>query len=501
MSLSAANTFSRAIEQNETRRILMNTFDYFKQICKIPRESGNEEGMRQYLLSWANEKGFEAIRDKAGNIIIRTGATTGYENAPSVALQGHMDMVCVKVPNSAHNFLTDPIDVYEDGDFLRARGTSLGGDDGIAVAMVQSLFTDTEAKHGPLEAIFTFSEETGMDGAFSLDGSLIRSRRMINIDSEEEGVIYIGCAGGIDLVGKASYDMDDVPSDWDTVEIFITGLKGGHSGGEIHQQRLNAISALSRIMVTLGESGVPFMIGNLHGGIRRNVIPFQARCTFALPSSAIEGAKSIIEKTVCEIKEENKYEEPDFTVETKDSVHGAIRLLKAVDPDLSMLVTKALFACPHGVFAMSKALPGIVETSNNLAIVKFEHGQLEIQISVRSNIDSAKYLLVNKIRVIFESFGLDCKIGDGYPSWAPNPNSELANFCADAYEQLTGKKPTVTAIHAGLECGVINSKCPGMDSISIGPNMYDVHSVNEHISISSTKRMYDFIKYMLSTMK
>ncbi len=479
----------------------MDTFDYFRTICKIPRESGNEEGMRQHLLSWAKENGFDAIRDKAGNIIIRSEATPGYENTPSVALQGHMDMVCVKVPNSAHDFLKDPIDMYEDGDFIRARGTSLGGDDGIAVAMVQALFTDPDAKHGKLEAIFTFSEETGMDGAFSLDGSLIKSRRMINIDSEEEGVIYIGCAGGIDLVGTSSYDMDDVPSDWDTIEIFVSGLKGGHSGGEIHQQRLNAISALSRIMVTLGENGVPFMVGDLHGGIRRNVIPFQAKCTFALPASAEDDAKAIIEKTFNEMKEENKYEEPNFTVTTKDSVHGTVRLLKAVDSELSMLVAKALFACPHGVFAMSKAIPGIVETSDNLAIVRFEHGKLELQVSVRSNIDSAKYLLVNKIRTILESFGLDCRIGDGYPSWAPDPDSQLANVCAQAYEHLTGKKPVVTAIHAGLECGVINSKCPGMDSISIGPNMYDVHSVNEHISISSTKRMYDFIKYLLSTMK
>ncbi|MBP5757017.1 MAG: aminoacyl-histidine dipeptidase, partial [Spirochaetales bacterium] len=248
----------------------MDTFEYFKQLCKIPRESGNEEGVRQYLLSWAKDNNFEAVRDSAGNIIIRAEATKGCENIPSVALQGHMDMVCVKTAESKHDFLKDPIEVYEDGDFLKAKDTSLGGDDGIAIAMVQALFTDPSAKHGPLEAIFTFSEETGMDGAFGLDGSLIRSRRLINIDSEEEGIIYIGCAGGIDLVGKASYEMKDVPSDWDTIEISLSGLKGGHSGGEIHQQRLNAVKALSRILVSIELSGIPFMLHSFKGGTRRN---------------------------------------------------------------------------------------------------------------------------------------------------------------------------------------------------------------------------------------
>ena len=478
----------------------MDTFEYFKELCKIPRESGNEEGVRQYLLSWAKENGFEAVRDGAGNIIIRAQATKGCENIPSVALQGHMDMVCVKTPESKHDFLTDPIEVYEDGDFLKAKDTSLGGDDGIAIAMVQALFTDPSAKHGPLEAIFTFSEETGMDGAFGLDGSLIRSRRLINIDSEEEGIIYIGCAGGIDLVGKASYEMKDVPSDWDTIEISLGGLKGGHSGGEIHQQRLNAIKALARILVSVELSGIPFMIHSLSGGTRRNVIPSEARCSICLPEETKHDAVAMIVKTFEDIKAEYSIEEPNFCISKACSHHGAVKVSTAIDADLSLLLVKALDACPHGVYTRSKAIPGIVETSDNLAIVNVENGVLDVQISVRSSVDSAKLHLVNVAKIILESFGISCTIGDGYPSWTPDPKSKLAKFCAEAYEEQTGKKPVITAIHAGLECGVINSKCPGMDSVSIGPDMFDIHSTNERLSISSTKRTYKFIKHLLSIM-
>ncbi len=479
----------------------MDTFDYFYQICKIPRESGNEEGMRQYLLAWAEDNGFEGIRDKAGNIIVRTEATEGYENVPYVALQSHMDMVCVKVAGSKHNFLTDPIEVYQDGDFLRAKDTSLGGDNGIGVAMTMALFTDPNAKHGPLEALFTFSEETGMDGAYNLEGSLIRSKKMLNLDSEEEGIIYIGCAGGIDLVGNMKCEISELPINWDTLEIKLSGLKGGHSGGEIHNQRLNAISALARILVSLEDIEVPFRINYLNGGTKRNVIPFSAECSICVPVSLKEKAAQQIQSTFEVIKAENKYEEPGFEIMKRCTAHGAVKAESAIDEDVSLLIAKALFACPHGVYAYSKAIPGIVETSDNLAIVRLNDGELNLQISVRSNSDTAKYYLVNRIRVILESFGIECKIGNGYPAWNPDPNSELAKFCAEAYEKSTGKKPIITAIHAGLECSVINSKCPGLDSVSIGPEMYDIHSTNERLSIGSTKRSYEFVKYLLEIIR
>ena len=479
----------------------MDMFEYFGEICKIPRESGNEEGMRQYLLSWAKENGFEAIRDSAGNIIVRAEATPGFEDIPYVALQAHMDMVCVKTPESTHDFLTDPIEVYQDGDFLKAKDTSLGGDDGIGIAIAMALFTDRHCVHGPLEALFTFAEETGMNGAYGLDGSLIRSKKMINVDSEDEGTIFIGCAGGIDLVGKASYELEGVPADWDTLEFSLSGLKGGHSGGEIHQQHLNAICALSRMLYSIEETGIPFMLASFNGGTKRNVIPFSATCSICVPEKDKHAVVGRLVKTFEEIKEEYKIEEPGFTLDKRCSAHGAKRFDKAIDAETSMLVIKALFACPHGVFTMSKAIPGIVETSDNLAIVRINEGKLDLQISVRSNVDTAKYYLVDRIKVGLESFGIDCKTGDEYPAWTPNPDSPLARFCAQAYEQQTGKKPVVTAIHAGLECSVINSRCPGMDSVSIGPQLYDIHSTAERLSISSSVRVYEFMRHLLSIIR
>lgn len=476
---------------------MMDLFEYFDQICKIPRESGNEEGMRKYLLSWAKENGIEAQRDEAGNIIARVPATKGYEDRPSIALQGHMDMVCVKVPGSKHDFTKDPIETEIDGDWLKAKETSLGADDGIGVAITMAIFTDKESKHGPLEAIFTFSEETGMDGAFGLDGSLIKSKKLINLDSEEEGIIYIGCAGGVDLVSDTLLETCPVKKDWKPVKLTIGGLKGGHSGGDIHLQRLNAVCAMARILCEIGNVGCQFTIASFNGGTRRNVIPSTCECTILVKEINLCTAKQTIENIAEALKFENKIEEPNLFVKYEEM--ETFTADKALSVTSSMSLAGLLFALPHGVFAMSKALPGIVETSNNLAIVHVsEDGKAHLELSIRSNIDSAKDYLVKKIATIVSAFGFNYKIGDGYPSWTPDPNSKLAAFCAKAYEENTGKKPIVTAIHAGLECGVISSKVPGMDSVSIGPNLVDIHSTNEKVSISSAKRTYDFVKHLLA---
>ena len=477
----------------------MDLFEYFSQICKIPRESGNEEGMRQYLLTWAKENGIEAQRDQAGNIIARVPATKGYEDRPSVALQGHMDMVCVKVPGSKHDFKKDPIETEIDGDWLKAKGTSLGADDGIGVATTMAIFTDKEAQHGPLEAIFTFSEETGMDGAFGLDGSLIKSKKLINLDSEEEGIIYIGCAGGVDLVSDTALESAPANKEWKALKLSIGGLKGGHSGGDIHLQRLNAICAMARILHEISSVGCEFTIASFNGGTRRNVIPSNCECTILVKANQLFAAKQAVEKMTEALKFENKIEEPKLFIECDELASTPEKALSLAS---SMRMTGLLFALPHGVFAMSKALSGIVETSNNLAIVRVsEDGAFHMELSIRSNIDSAKEYLVSKIATIVSAFGFNYKIDDGYPSWAPDPTSPLANFCAKAYEESTGKKPLVTAIHAGLECGVINSKVLGMDSVSIGPDLVDIHSTNEKASISSAKRTYDFVKHVLAIIK
>ncbi|MCR5761097.1 MAG: aminoacyl-histidine dipeptidase [Sphaerochaetaceae bacterium] len=469
------------------------TFKYFLEISSIPRESGNEEGMREYLLKWAKDCGFEGLRDSAGNIIVRRAATKGFEGKKPVALQGHMDMVCVKRENSTHDFTKDPIDVVLDGDFLRARDTSLGGDNGIAVAMTMALFTDEGAEHGPLEAIFTFGEETGLYGAFALDASLIKSRRMINLDSEEEGVIYIGCAGGVDV--KGSLAVKKQKGEGAKIAVKIAGLKGGHSGGEIHLQRVNAISAASRMIEALDGEGLEFCLVSFDGGTRRNVIPSTCSFEVIVDEREAEKAVSIIKKASEEIKKENRYEEPDFRAEVSLEKGCTCVSLSAED---SRKIVKALFASPSGVYANSLAVKGVVETSDNLAIARLNEKDFTVEFSVRSLSDSAMNMLGRKIVSILEAFGFKTNFEESYPSWTPDPSSSLASFCAKAWEDCTGKKAVLTSIHAGLECGVINSKIEGMDSVSIGPDLYDVHTVNEHLSISSTERMYDFVKYLLS---
>lgn len=481
----------------------MNTFDYFRQICQIPRESGNEEGMRAYLLNWAEENNLEAVRDKAGNIIVYCPASEGCEDRPCVALQGHMDMVCVKTPDSSHDFTKDPIEVFQDGDFLKAKDTSLGGDDGIAVAMTMALFTDRSLKHGPLEAIFTFSEETGMDGAFALDGSLVRSRRMINLDSEDEGVIYIGCAGGIEVDSSLKLNITDVSSDYETVEISVSGMKGGHSGGEIHMQRANAIQVLSRMLYAPLSDGLEVRLAAFDGGTRRNVIAGSASAVICIPSDV---KKDIMHRILGEfetIRKEYVFSDPDMTC-THHCTHCNPELKKAekaADRESSEKIIRSVFCAPHGVYSRSLAVKDVIETSDNLAIAHLDADSFSLVFSVRSLVNSAKVLLAHKIKTIMDSFGYTSEIGGDYPSWAPDPSSPLAAFCAEAWKKTTGRDAVLTSIHAGLECGIINSRIPGMDSVSIGPNLYDVHSVNEKLSISSTERMVEFVKYLLEIIR
>jgi len=481
----------------------METFNYFKQICGIPRESGNEDGIRSFLLAWARENNFRARTDSAGNVIVYRDATEGYENVPPVCLQGHMDMVCVKTPESNHNFLTDPIETVEKDGFLYARDTSLGADNGIALAMTMALFTDPDAKHGPLEALFTFSEETGMFGAFGLDGNLIKSRRMINLDSEEEGIIYIGCAGGTDVHGTFCSDLQSVPEDWEPVFIKVGGMKGGHSGGEIHRQRANAIKVLSLMLCALEQEDRPFMLSSIDGGTRRNVIPSEASCVICLPTETKKASMKLILNAFEQAKALYAIEDPGMFNDHYCSNHNSSlkKPEKAFSVQDSKSIARALFCLPHGVASMSKAVEGVVETSQNLAIIKTEGNKVDVDISVRSLVEYAKATQVRVNEYILKNFGFEVETGGDYPSWAPDRESALCAFCAKAWKDVTGKDAVITSIHAGLECGIINSRVPGMDSVSLGPDLFDVHSVNEHLSVASATRVYDFVKHLLSIIR
>lgn len=464
-------------------------WNYFYQLSQIPRESGNEEGVRKFLLAFAKEHNLEAVVDTIGNVILRKKAYPGYENRPSVALQGHMDMVCVKTAESTHNFETDPIELVREGDILRAKDTTLGGDNGIAVAMIMEIFADSQAKHGPLEAIFTVSEETGLTGAFNIEKDLVHSRLLINLDSEEEGVLYIGCAGGLEVDAHLKAEMQDIPSSYTGFTLTASGLLGGHSGGEIHKQRANAIKAVARALVGVETK----MIFDSEGGSKRNVIPSTCSISFAAPLDDTATIEKIISTTQAELQEEYAISDPGLAL----TLHKTELPKKASSALQSENFIRSLYIAPHGVDAMSMTIEGVVETSSNLAILSFKDGVFSVTSSHRSSILSSRDDIARRMGEAMKSGGFEVQYVGGYPSWKPNPDSQLTKFCAQAYEEYTGKQAHITAIHAGLECGIINSRVPGMDSVSFGPNMYDVHSVLERLSLSSVENILGFTRHVL----
>ncbi len=467
-----------------------NLWNYFYDLSQIPRESGNEEGVRQFLLAFAKEHELEAIVDTIGNVILRKRAYPGYESRPSVALQGHMDMVCVKTEESDHDFATDPIQLVREGDTLRAKDTTLGGDNGIAVAMAMDILADPKAKHGPLEAIFTVSEETGLTGAFNIEKELIQSRLLINLDSEEEGVLYIGCAGGLEVSATLTSDMQAIPSDYAAFTLTATGLLGGHSGGEIHKQRANAIKAVARALTAVETK----MLFAARGGSKRNVIPSLCTMSFAAPKADTQAIEDAVLTCARELKEEYSISDPGITLELVKTELPH----QAASAKQSEAFIRSLYIAPHGVDAMSMTIKGVVETSSNLAILEFSEGVFSVTSSHRSSILSSRDDIAHRMGEAMKSGGATVEYVGAYPSWKPNPDSSLTKFCAKAYEEYSGKKPRITAIHAGLECGIINSKVPGMDSVSFGPDMYDVHSVKERLSLSSVERIMGFLRHLLS---
>lgn len=473
-------------------------FDYFEQLSRIPRESDNEEGVRLWLKSFAEEHNLKCVQDKIGNIIIYKPATSGYENVPPIALQAHMDMVCVKTIESRHDFAKDPIEIIVDGDFIRAKDTSLGADDGIGVAMILDILSDDNLKHGPIEGIFTRTEETGLCGAFQLEPDKISARKLINLDSEEEGVIYIGCAGGVETT--ATFDvLEEVPDTrlYDSSSMFrleVSKLLGGHSGGEIHKQRANAIKVAARLLHKIGRVS-PIMLASFKGGTRRNVIPSHAVVEFIVPRMFKDKAREIFEAECLAIKNAYHVQDSDAKATLEEIKSSGIFMCERQ----SYQLINALFLAPHGVSAMSQTLSGVVETSSNLAIIDYSNGKVKIVSSHRSSIESERDNEAEKMACAMRTISeADVVFEGAYPAWQPDINSPLAKLCAEAWRKTSGTKPVITAIHAGLECGIINSLIKGMDSVSIGPALYDVHSVNEKVSIASCEKLLAFVKELLS---
>jgi len=469
-------------------------WQYFAEICQIPHPSKQEEKMVKYLISFGKHHNLETLTDEVGNVVIRKPATPGYEDKPWVALQSHIDMVCEKETGSQHNFDTDPIRPRIDGQWVMATGTTLGADDGIGVAAQLALLDATDVEHGPIECLFTVDEETGLTGAFALKPEMLKSRILLNLDSEDEGEIFIGCAGGKDTMGTRYYTSDPSPEGMIAVEIAVSGLKGGHSGDDIHRGLGNANKILGRALWEIGSDYATRLV-SFDGGNLRNAIARDAVSVILIPAAKEKDVFSYIEKYANTVAQELKVTDPGVKV-----------VIKKVDTPSHVVDTKTatklidlIYAMPHGVIAWAQDIEGFVETSTNLASVKMNNNTITISTSQRSSVESAKQSICNMVAASFRMAGFEYKHGDGYPGWTPNPNSALLKVTVEQFEKQFGHKPVVRAIHAGLECGLFSEKIPGMDMVSFGPTLRGVHSPDEKLLIPTVERFWNLTLNILQS--
>ena len=484
-------------------------FRFFEEICSIPHGSGNVERISDYLKKFAKDRGLFCIQDELRNIIIKKNGSAGYEDKEPVIIQGHMDMVAVKKPDSDTDMKKDGLRLAVDGDFLFAEGTSLGGDDGIAVAYALALLDDDFLEHPPLEVIITVDEETGMDGAIGIDLDCIKGRRMLNLDSEEEGIFLVSCAGG----SKVSLGMDVCREEEETsacrYTILVDGLIGGHSGTEINKGRMNSNLLMARILDELKKLFGDLCLVTMEGGLADNAIPRRTEAVIELPS--VEAAD--LEKYFVVISKELHVEldsrEPKMMLslekclsKTNLSYEGCTPVhsedfLPAVSEEETGRIIRYLLALPNGVIEMSVDIPGLVETSLNVGIVRLDENGMETVISVRSNIESAKRMLIHRLEAVAALAGADISVNGDYPGWSYRKDSPLRDKMIQVYKGMYGVEPKVEALHAGLECGILASKLEGLDCVSFGPNIHDIHTTEERLEIGSTKRCWEYILELL----
>ncbi len=464
-------------------------WQYFYEITQIPRPSKNEDKIITYLENFAKSKNLEYKKDRVNNIVIRKPASKGGENKPMVALQCHVDMVCEKNNDVDKDFLKDPIEAYIDGEWVKAKGTTLGADDGIGVAMQLAILDSDIDGIGPIECLFTVDEETGLTGANGLENDMIKSKYLINLDSEDEGQIFIGCAGGKNTLGFLPIKYQSV-QEKNSVEVFVSGLQGGHSGDDIEKKRGNAIKLLTRIVYDLLNSNETIQLVNIEGGNLHNAIPREATAVLCYDNEDdYNKIKNIIADYQNVFKTELKISDPGvkITITKKDITN------KWLDREMAFRLIRLLYVLPHGVFAWSQDIPDFVETSTNLASIKKQDEQYIITTSQRSSLESAKENICNKVKSAFELAQANVEVNDGYPGWTPNPESYLLKLVAEETEKVLNKKPVIRAIHAGLECGLFSEKFPGLEMVSIGPEMKGVHSPDERLLIPSVKRTFDIL--------
>jgi len=474
------------------RRVL----DIFQQISSVPRCSKQEELISSWIIRWVVENGFDAKKDSAGNLLISVPASVGYEHTPGIVIQGHMDMVCEKTTDSGHDFSRDPIELVFEDEWVRAKETSLGADNGIGLAMAMDIASDTSLNHPPLELLFTVDEETGLTGAKRLQDKWLKGKFLLNIDSEHEGTFTVGCAGGMDTRIKLPVTFVNVPGNLTHYHLKVHGLRGGHSGVDIHEQRANAVKILARSLLLLMET-YPIHIVSLNGGSAHNAIPREAEAITALSDDVADSIGKNIRTFEKMLKEEFGHIEPELNV-TLEKADPNSDIAGQMLPDKPALTTiRLLCAIPHGVHNMSYHIPGLVETSNNLATVNTGDGMIEIVTSQRSNIMSRLSEITGQIKSIAALAGAETEDENAYPAWQPQLESPLLSRCIDVYSNLYGKKPKIEVVHAGLECGVIGEKYPHMDMISFGPTIKGAHSPKEKLYIPSVGKVRAFLAALL----
>lgn len=467
-------------------------FCFFEKICRIPHGSGNVDKISDFLAEFARQRGLFYVQDAVKNVIIIKEATPGYEAEEPILLQGHMDMVAVKKPGCAKDMKTEGLDVKTDGDWIYAEGTSLGGDDGIAVAIMLALLDSDSIAHPRIEAVITVDEETGMDGARAIDLSVCKGKRMLNLDSEEEGIFLTSCAGGARVHGRLPVTYEKMEGC--LYEIYVEGLLGGHSGGEIHKERGNSNVLAGRLLYDCMKQADVRAV-SLEGGLADNAIARETKLVVAVK----EEERQILEHSLQEFKDKVKKElagkDPGFTVRTAEKEKGNFDVLTKESAQKAAFL---LLALPYGVQSMSADIPGLVQTSLNLGILKLENGAMHLDYSVRSSVGSEKELLIDKLKAIFASQGGDWEVTGDYPAWEYKKDSQLREKMIAVYQEMYQEMPKIEAIHAGLECGILSGKIQDLDCVSIGPDMQDIHTTEEKLCISSVERIWKYVLAVLA---
>ena len=468
-------------------------WNYFYEITQVPRPSKKEEKIVAYLKEFATQQHLELLEDKIGNILIKKPATAGKENSPTVILQSHMDMVCEKNSDTVFDFDNEPLKVYVDGDWVSAEGTTLGGDDGIGIAAELALLASTDISHPALECLFTIDEETGLTGAFALEQGFLSGDVLINLDSEDDGEVYVGCAGGVDTLINFDYTAEAVPQNYEAIKITINGLSGGHSGGDIHLNRGNANQILAQFIA--GEAAkYDIRLAKFMGGNLRNAIPREAYAVVLVPATQEMDFIQNLSAYLATAKAQYAVSDAHLLITSEACDTPAF----VIDPSTQRRLLNAINSCPNGVIAMSKAIEGLVETSTNLASVKMkEAGKIEVVTSQRSSSEPEKKAIAARIREVFESNGASVRHSDGYPGWSPNLDSKVLKIAQAAFHTLHQEEPEIKAIHAGLECGLFLKKYPHLDMVSIGPTIKDAHSPDESMEIKTVERFWDWLLEIL----